>query len=112
MPPAGSEWARELGLAGQGSALVPLAALPPSGNPARLDPGWLAEDPPEDRLPLTLLAPGSYDVRFELNWHVDERDEVPAEATVSWGQASLCAQSEVLIDGNTVIDLPELGECP
>jgi len=110
LPAAGSEHAREL--ARQGSALLPLGALPPTGRPTHLDAGWLAEDPPEDKLPLALLPPGLYDLRFELRWHVDESDEVPPAATVRWDEASLCAQSEVIIDGDVVVDLPELGECP
>ncbi len=47
LQPAGFRARREL--ARQGSALLPLAALPPSGRPVHLEPDWLAEDPPETR---------------------------------------------------------------
>ncbi len=90
-------------MARHGSMLLPVATLPPSGHPIRLDPDWLAEGPPDDRLPFTTLAPGSYDVYVQVEVHMEEEREHPPQ---------LCGRTEVLINGDTVIALPELGECP
>ena len=90
-----------------GEVSVPVAELPTSGSPRSLDPQWLAERPPADRLPLAMLAPGVYDVHVQLAIHdppePDETESVRNDRCVSF---------EVTIAGDTVVDLPELGECP
>jgi len=82
-----------------GAAHVPIAALPASGRPAAFAPDWLAQDPPDEKLPLTVLAPGSYDIHVQIWTHTEE-------------EQSLCGVKEVVIDGDTVVGLPELGQCP
>lgn len=96
----GQEW-----LAGEVS--VPVAELPTSGSPRSLEPGWLAERPPADRLPLAMFAPGVYDVHVQLVIH----DPPELDETAS-AKNDRCASFEVTIAGDTVVDLPELGECP
>ncbi len=88
---------------------IPIGKLPPIGLHGCLDPLWLnglqplggdsrPEAPADDsKLPLTVLAPGIYDVR--------------ASALNPDGDRMLCASFEVRIDGDTIVDLPELEEC-
>ena len=82
-----------------GPVQVPIMAVPANGAFSGLDPGWLAEAPHE-RLPLSLLAPGDYDLRVRVTGHSHE------------GEDHRCGFSTVRIDGDTVVDMPELGECP
>ena len=89
---------------------IPVGKLPPIGLPSCLDPLWLnglqplgadsrPEAPPDDsKLPLTVLAPGMYDVRASV---FNEAE----------GDLVLCASFEVRIDGDTIVDLPELEDC-
>jgi hypothetical protein len=86
---------------------VPVAEFPASGTPRSLDPNWLAERPPADRLPLAMLAPGVYDVHVQLVIH----DPPELDETAS-AKNDRCISFEVTIAGDTVVDLPELGECP
>ena len=90
-----------------GEVNVPVAELPTSGSPRSLEPRWLAERPPADRLPLAVLAPGTYDVHVQLAIH----DPPEADETESV-RNDRCVSFEVTIAGDTVVDLPELGECP
>ena len=64
-----------------------------------LEPDWVAEAPVE-QLPLTLLAPGDYDLRVQTIGHSHE------------GEEHRCGQTTVTVAGDTVVDMPELGECP
>ena len=102
---------RETGQEGQewlaGEVNVPVAELPASGSPRSLEPHWLAERPPADRLPLATLAPGVYDVHVQLTIHDPPEADVTASA-----ENDRCVSFEVTIAGDTVVDLPELGECP
>lgn len=82
-----------------GEVDVPITAVPANGAIVGLEPHWLAEATP-DQLPVTVLAPGRYDVRVQATSHSHE------------SQDSLCGQMTVTIDGDTVVDMPELGECP
>ena len=92
---------------GPSAMTVPVAELPAGGSPRALDPNWLAENPPADRLPLVTLAPGAYDVHVQIRLHD------PPEADYSESsQNDRCGSFEVTIAGDTVVDLPELGECP
>jgi hypothetical protein len=88
---------------------IPIGDLPPLGQPSCLDPTWLngarpvpglPPGPPADdsTLPLTVLAGGTYDVRV---WVFNGGSE----------HEKLCASFEATIDGDTVVDVPELGEC-
>lgn len=90
-----------------GEVNVPVAELPASGSPRSLEPHWLAERPPADRLPLAILAPGTYDVHVQLSIH----DPPEADETESV-RNDRCVSFEVTIAGDIVVDLPELGECP
>ena len=82
-----------------GPVAVPIMAVPANGAFGGLDPGWLA-DAPFERLPLTPFAPGDYDLRVQITGH--------SEA----GEDNRCGFTTVRIDGDTVVDMPELGECP
>ena len=88
---------------------IPIGSLPPSGTLSCLDPFWLnglqplPGAPPgtpadDSTLPLTVLAGGTYDVRV---WVFNGGSE----------HEKLCASFEATIDGDTVVDVPELGEC-
>jgi hypothetical protein len=90
-----------------GAVTVPVAELPVSGSPRVLEPQWLAAGPPADRLPLAVLAPGTYDVHVQLMIHDPEEQEHSDRA-----KNDRCGTFEVTIAGDTVVDLPELGECP
>jgi hypothetical protein len=82
-----------------GPVALPIRAVPPNGAFGHLDPYWLAETPVE-RLPLTLLAPGDYDVHVVATGHSHQ------------GEDHRCGRTTVTIDGDTVVDMPELGGCP
>jgi hypothetical protein len=86
---------------------VPIAELPVSGSPRSLGTHWLAERPPADRLPLAVLAPGEYDVHVQLAIH-----DPPQQEESDAASNDRCVSFEVTIAGDTVVDLPELGECP
>jgi hypothetical protein len=82
-----------------GAVAVPIVAVPVTGEFGWFDTWWLAEAPVK-RLPLTLFAPGDYDVYLQLSAHSEE------------GQDQRCGRTTVTIDGDLVVDSPELGECP
>jgi hypothetical protein len=89
---------------------IPIGSLPPIGRPSCLDPFWLnglqpipgdsrPGPPAEDsKLPLTVLAAGTYDVRV---WAFDGGRE----------HVKVCASFEVEISGDTTVDVPELEDC-
>ena len=88
---------------------IPIGSLPAAGSSSCLDPLWLngvqplpgsrPGPPAEDStLPLTVLAAGGYDVRVWV-FHGGAEHE------------PLCATFEVTVDGDTVVDAPELEEC-
>jgi hypothetical protein len=88
---------------------IPIGELPLAGQSSCLDPTWLngaqpvpglPPGPPADdsKLPLTVLAGGAYDVRA---WVFNGGRE----------HEKLCATFEVTIDGDTVVEVPEVGEC-
>jgi hypothetical protein len=76
--------------------------MPANGEFGSFDPWWLAEAE-DDELPLVVLAPGDYDVYVEIFAHTegdwDARDR-------------RCGRATVTIDGDTVVEMPELGACP
>jgi hypothetical protein len=82
-----------------GAVAAPVMEVPPTGVFGHLEPFWLHDAPP-DRLPLTLLAPGDYDVHVQVSGHADEFED------------KRCGRTQVTVDGDTVIDMPELGVCP
>ena len=97
LPSADDPHGREL--RALGPVALPIMAVPATGQFGGLDPDWLAEAPVE-RLPLTLLAPGDYDLRVQAIGHSHE------------GEEHRCGQTTVTVAGDTVVDMPELGECP
>ncbi len=82
-----------------GPVALPIMAVPSTGAFGGLDPNWLAETPVE-RLPLAVLAPGDYDVHVQATGHSHE------------GEEHRCGRTIVTVDGDTVVDMPELAECP
>ena len=82
-----------------GAVALPIMTVPPTVELGWLDTWWLAEAPVE-QLPLTLLAPGDYDVYLQLTTHAEE------------GEDHRCGRTTVTIDGDLVVDSPDLGECP
>jgi hypothetical protein len=82
-----------------GPVALPIMAVPSNGALGGLEPNWLAETPAE-RLPLALLAPGDYDVHVQATGHSHE------------GEDHRCGRTTVTIDGDTIVDMPELEECP
>jgi len=87
------------GLDGLGPVALPIMEVPPTGMFGWFDPWWLAEAS-DDELPLAVLAPGDYDVHTDITGHSHD------------GEDRRCGHTTVTIDGPTVIDLPELGDCP
>ncbi len=79
---------------------LPLGPVPLLGAPACLEPEWLAEDPPDDHLPLALLPPGKVTVLATVTYYADDNETF------------LCASFDVVIKGDTVVDIAEWGECP
>jgi hypothetical protein len=110
--PAGATrtWMIDPGFAeerGTRAVTVPVAELTASGSPRALDPHWLAEGPPADRLPLAVLAPGAYDVHVQIRVH-----DPPEQDESDRAKNDRCGTFEVTIAGDTIVDLPELGVCP
>jgi hypothetical protein len=90
------------GLVGLGAVAVPIMAMPPNGAFGWFDPWWLAEAD-DDELPLVVLAPGEYDLLVEIFAHPEG----------DWdARERRCGRTTVTIDGDTVIEMPELGDCP
>ncbi len=87
------------GIEGVGAIDLPVMEVPPTGVFGWFEPSWLAEAS-DDQLPLAVLAPGNYDVHADITGHSDR------------GEDRRCGHTTVTIDGPTVIDLPELGDCP
>jgi len=92
---------------------LPLGSLPSEGLATCLDPDWLngaaplpgappGEPADDSSLPLTVLSPGVYDV------YVRGFSE-------GWSHEGSCTKFEVVVDGDTVVDLPvdlaELERC-
>jgi len=92
---------------------IPVGEIPLHGLRNCLDPTWvngaqpvpgdsgsqIPREPAEDsKLPLTVLAPGDYSVYARAS----------SEGAEYMG---LCTSFDVTIDGDTVVDLPELAEC-
>lgn len=90
-----------------GEVVVPVAELPATGSARALEPLWLAEGQPANRLPLAVLAPGTYDVHVQIRIH-----DPPEQEHSDRAKNDRCGTFEVTIAGDTVVDLPELGECP
>ncbi len=82
-----------------GAVVAPIMEMPPNGAFGHLESWWLHEARPE-QLPLTLLAPGDYDVHVQISGHSDH------------GEDKRCGRTTVTIDGDVVVDMPDLGECP
>ena len=97
LPVSGNPYAQEL--ARLGPVALPIIAVPPTGFFGWFDPRWIAEAP-ADQLPLTLLARGDYDVHAQISVHSPEHED------------RRCGRTTVSIDGDLVVDMPELGECP
>ena len=87
--------------------MVPVAELPATGSPRSLQPDWLADRPPADRLPLAMLAPGAYDVHVQV-----QIPDPPEQEHSDRADNDRCVSFEVTINGDTVVTLPELEECP
>lgn len=85
--------------------LVPILAFPAGGQisgipiDAGSGPGWDTSLPE----PTTMVA-GSYDLRVQRSCQQQEHDDEDAVHS--------CATVAVEVNGETVVDLPELGDCP
>lgn len=82
-----------------GAVDLPIMEVPPNGEFGFLDPHWLSEAP-VGQLPLVVLAPGDYDVHVQLSGHSEG------------GEDRRCGRTTVTIDGDTIVEMPDLGECP
>jgi len=92
---------------------LPLGPLAPGFQPGCLDSVWLngldpapgqrrGEPPAAEELSAVLLAPGTYDLRLQAVHHDPDL-----------GQQSRCAtMPDVVVHGDTVVDVPAFGECP
>ena len=84
--------------------LVPLLAFPPTQGFLNLDPRFQPDGTWDTFPDPAALADGTYDLRIQ-QWCTNERErheEVP----------STCAAVAVEAQGDTVVDLPDLGACP
>jgi hypothetical protein len=84
------------------SASLPIGPVPLLGAPVCLEAWWLVEDPPDDRLPVALLPPGAVTVLASIEYFTRDGQS----------ETSFCASFDVVIKGDTVVDIPEWGECP
>jgi len=84
---------------------VPVLPMPPSGTgEVMVQPIFLPDGTWDAALPEpVLLSPGAYDV-FVHYWCVEDEESGEEEGR--------CGRATVDVDGDTVVPLPELGECP
>ncbi len=98
---------------GERPVVLPLASLAPGFQPGCLDAAWLngegpapgqrrGEPPAAEELSAVVLARGAYDLRLQAVYHDPEE-----------GAQSRCATlRDVVVDGDTIVDLPVFEECP
>ena len=99
---AAQRWAEAPGL-------VPVLAAPPSGlGEVGLRPHLRHDGPWDSFFPDPVpLAAGSYDLRVEANCHTEGEEGEEGEE----GGALRCGFVTVEVDGDTVVEMPELEDC-